>query len=247
MIIEYENTLRRIISHVIGIKDDSKFCISSDRVNKWTEKREIESKKYNGINFETRIIYYSDFYDLKTIILKNWEKFKDILDSKKKFEVHFEQMETFRNTISHGRSLFVFQEKMIEGIVGELKTSIINYHNKNMNPSDYFVKIMKVSDSIGNIWEEESGSIGMITQSVLQVGDYIEINIEAFDPKGREIVYEIYNSKFCFTNNDGKFQLEITNAMIGYPMDFLIIVKTLETSYENTDHVSVHYIVIPKD
>ncbi|MCL9810077.1 hypothetical protein [Flavobacterium luminosum] len=247
MINEYENILRTIISEMIGSTDSSPFNVSKDRIDKWNEKREIETKKYKGVNLETRIIYYSDFYDLKNIISKNWDKFKVFFDDKKKFEVYFDQMETFRNTLSHGRTLLFYQEKLIEGILGELKTLLINYHNKNMNPTDYFVRILKVSDNLGNTWNDQFSRIGMITKSVIRVGDFIEINVEAFDPKGREIDFEIYNGKFKFQNKTGKFQFEITEKMIGNPLSFSLYAKTIGQKYTNSDQISVHYTVLPKE
>ena len=83
---EYENILRKIISIVLGINDDTDFGVTQDRIEKWKEKREIEYKKYDGIIIENRIIYYSDFYDLETIVSKKWEKLKPIFLDKKKFE-----------------------------------------------------------------------------------------------------------------------------------------------------------------
>lgn len=154
-------------------------------------------------------------------------------------------MESFRNTISHGRTLLLYQEKLIEGITGELKTLLINYHNKNMNPDDYFIKILKVHDNIGNIFEADSGRFGMITKSVLRVGDLIEININAYDPKGREMVYKLYNSKFQFENKTGRFQIEITEKMIGNPTVLSAIVKTQLANYENSDQVTIHYRILP--
>jgi len=247
MINEYENTLRTIISEIIGSADSSSFNVSKDRIDKWKEKREIETKKYKGINIETRLIYYSDFYDLKNIISKNWEKFKVFFDEKKKFEVYFDQMETFRNTLSHGRTLLFYQEKLIEGILGELKTLLINYHNKNMNPTDYFVRILKVSDNLGNTWDDQSIGIGMITNSVIRVGDSLEINVEAFDPKGREIDFEIYNKEFKFENKTGKFQFLITEIMIANPLAFSLSATTIGQNYTNSHRISIHYTVLPKE
>lgn len=71
MIIEYENTLRRLIINMIGDFDSAEFKVSGERISKWKEKRDVESKKNKGVLIENRIIFYSDFYDLKTIINKN--------------------------------------------------------------------------------------------------------------------------------------------------------------------------------
>jgi len=69
MIVEFENTLRRLIIELIGAEDDSDYKISPDRIKKWIEKRNEESKRNKGVMFENRILYYSDFYDIKTIVV----------------------------------------------------------------------------------------------------------------------------------------------------------------------------------
>lgn len=196
MIQQYENSLRSIISLILSDSDNAEFQVSPDRIEKWKEKREIEKKKYNGVLSEIRIIYYSDFYDLETIVLKQWEKFKDVFVDKKRFEVLFKEVENFRNTLSHGRELLPYQEEFLKGIVGDLKTKIVLFHNKNMNAADYFIKLLKISDSLGNIWERSRGLIGLNTGSILRVGDTIELLVDAYDPKGREITYTISSTVF---------------------------------------------------
>jgi hypothetical protein len=249
MINEYENILRRIIITILGDHDEVDYKVSPDRIDKWKEKREVEGKKYKGTLSEKRIIFYSDFYDLEVIISKNWEQFIGVFHDKKKFSALFSIMDTFRNTLAHGRSLFTYQEKLIEGITGDLQSSIVKYHNKNMSIDDYFIKIMKMSDDIGHTWEVGTGfSMGMLTEYTLRVGDKVEIRIEAYDPKGREIEYEIkhgYNSKSKMVNNDGIFLLEITKDMIKPTSVFNVTVKTEEEDYENEKSLAIHYTVLP--
>ncbi len=84
--------MRRLIISILGSKDSSNYKVSDERITKWKEKREIEIKKNRGISFENRLIYYSDFYDLRTIISKNWESFLPILINKKRFEIFFQRL-----------------------------------------------------------------------------------------------------------------------------------------------------------
>jgi hypothetical protein len=249
MINEYENILRRIVITVLGEVDNTDYKVSPERIEKWKEKREIESKKYKGTLSEKRIIYYSDFYDLEVIIEKNWAKFKKVLHDKKKFFALFSIMDTFRNTIAHGRSLFSYQEKLVEGITGDLQATLVKYHNKNMSIDDYFIKILKMSDDLGHTWEAESGfEIAMITNYTLRVGDRIEIKIEAFDPKGREIEYKLrheFNFKEQLINNSGVFNLEITSKMIKRTAVFYVTARTEEEQYSNEKSMLIHYTVLP--
>ncbi len=123
MIYEYENTFRRLILLIIG-EDVISYKISQDRILKWTEKRDTESRKTKGVLFEDRLIYYSDFYDLKSIITKNWELFLPILHDKKRFEIFFNVLEHLRNNIAHGRTLTLSQEHLLTGITLDLKNLI---------------------------------------------------------------------------------------------------------------------------
>lgn len=246
MIQQYENSLRSIISLILGESDTADFKVSPDRIEKWKEKREIEKKKYNGVLVEARIIYYSDFYDLETIILKHWEKFKDVFDDKKRFEVLFKEVENFRNTLSHGRELLPYQEEFLKGIVGDLKTKIVLFHNKNMNVDDYFIKILKVSDNIGHIW----GSDVWIKRPILRVGDTIELLVEAYDPKGREITYELrllYSSgvEHKVRDKEGRFTIDIIKEMISKNIFIRITASTEESEYENEDSENIVYSVLP--
>ncbi len=246
MTIEYENTLRRIISLIIGTEDSAKFNISPERISIWKEKREAENKKYKGSNIESRLIYYSDFYDLKIIVHKNWEIIKDILIDKKRFESNFDQIEAFRNTISHGREIFPFQENLIIGITGDLKSLLVKYHNKNMDANDYFIRILKISDNLGNQWEIGKGNLsGLITKSTIQVNDTVNIKVEAYDPKNREITYNFSCQHFNIENKNGNLELIVTKEMIKKIFSFSVRVYTENQDYENTESKTFHYSVIP--
>lgn len=247
MIQEFENLLRTIISIVLGEIDTTNFKVNSDRTAKWQEKREIEKKKHNGILLEKRIIYYSDFYDLEKIIVNNWEIFKDIFQEKKRFEVFFKEIETYRNTVAHGRKLLPYQEQFICGILGDLKTKIIIFHNKRMNTDDYFIKIIKINDNLGNIYDcITGGALGMTTNSILKVNDEIEIYIEAYDPKGRTINYKLSSAQLGnVCNKTGKFKIIITIGMVARHCHFDCTVSTNESDYPNIDNKFMGYTVLP--
>jgi hypothetical protein len=243
---EYENTLRTIISLVIGDNDTTNFGISSDRIKQWEEKREIEKKKNNGILIESRLIYFSDFYDLKPIVHKNWNVFKEILLNKKIFEANFDQIESLRNTVSHGRNIWSFQNQLIAGITGELKSTLVKYHNKNMDADDYFIRILKLSDSLGNQWGIENlDNTLLIAKGILRVNDQIEIFIEAYDPKNRVITFEFGSGQSCKSQDNGKFELIVTKQMIGRPSYFWVKVHTKDSDYENILRKDLLYTVLP--
>ncbi len=244
MINEYENTLRRLIIALIGSEDISDYKVSSDRIEKWKEKRDIEIKKNKGLLFENRIIFYSDFYDLKTIIEKNWSLFLPILDNKKRFEIFFKELENYRNTISHGRNLTLSQNLLLEGILIDLKNTITIYHNKNEMMDDYFIRILKINDSLGNIWESSLKG----KRPILRVGDQYELFIEANDPKNRDIEYKISSlGKFSLNQKSNRFNFEVDSNLVGQNTTFIVKAFTPKSEYKNEATKVISVTVLPKE
>ena len=192
------------------------------------------------------MIYFSDFCDLKNIVHQNWEAFKEILLNKKIFEANFDQIESLRNSVSHGRNLWSFQNQLIAGITGKLKSTLVKYHNKNINADDYFIRILKISDSLGNQWG--IGNLDntlLVAKGILRVNDKIEIFIEAYDPKNRKITFEFRSRKLYMVQDKGKFEFTVTKEMIGRPTEFQIKVHTENSNYENKLQKDIFYTVIP--
>jgi len=242
MINEYENTLRRIILMIFG-EDTSLYKVSPERIAKWEEKKETEFKKNKDILFEKRLLYYSDFYDLKTIIIKNWEKFLPILHDKKRFETFFEELERFRNTVAHGRNLTLSQENLLTGITLDLKNLITIYHNKNEMKEDFFIRLIKVTDNLGNSWESGKPS----PSPTLRVGDEYELIVEAHDPKGRQISYEIFLlSSFKMKQLSNRLSFTITNDMVDQSTIFYLNVSTPDSEYNNKDGILIRITILPQ-
>ncbi|MCC9166391.1 hypothetical protein [Pontibacter harenae] len=246
MINEYENTLRELITSLIGSSDTSNYKVSPERIEKWKEKREIEKKKNKGILLEPRLIYYSDFYDINTIIEKNWDIFSPILNDKKRFSVFFKEIEQFRNTLAHGRKLIASQESLLSGILMDLKNAITIFHNKNHMKDDYFIELIKVSDNLGNFWGksvfERSGKPN------LKVGDQYELLIEANDPKDRKIQYEILTLglNFSLKQESNRFIFQIGKELIGQNTLLLVKVSTPDSEYKNEIMRKISIIVYPE-
>jgi len=240
---KYENTLRRLIISFIGANDSSNYKVSPDRIEKWKEKRDIELKKNKGILFENRLIYYSDFYDLKTIIDKNWETFSPALNNKKRFEIFFKEVENYRNTVAHGRNLTLSQNLLLEGILIDIKNTITIYHNKNEMKNDFFIEVIKINDNLGNIWSKNQNW----NKPVLRVGDEYELLIEANDPKDREIEYQIFTlADFKIKQKSNRFNFEVGNELVGKNTTLYVSASTPSSEYENSDGPLLSITVLPK-
>jgi len=244
MINEYENTLRRLIINIIGGEDTSSYLVSEDRIEKWKDKRETAKKKNKGILLENELLYYSDFYDLKTIITKNWELFLDILKDKKRFEIFFSEIENYRNTLAHGRNLISSQENLLKGITSDLKNSITIYHNRNEMKDDFFIQIIKVSDNLGNTWENTMSE----PIPTLRIGDEYELFIDANDPKDRKVSYnlDIYQGSINVYQDSNHFTFTINKLMVGPKTTINLSVSTPGSKYKNVDFFTVFITVLPE-
>lgn len=243
----YENTLRKIIGILIGYCDEAAYKVTDERIAKWKEKRDIERKKNKGVLIESRIIFYSDFYDLRTIVEKNWELFIPILQDKKRFLVFFKEMEQFRNTIAHGRPLILGQENLMKGIAMDLQNSLTIYNNRIKMKDDYFIEIGTIRDNLGNSWGKSIFKKNK-TIPVLKVGDFYEINIEANDPKDRKIQYLIstIDGQFRMEQETSRFSFRIEKSFIGKSTWIFVKVSTSDSDYNNYDSSKFNISVFPE-
>ncbi|WP_282019173.1 Swt1 family HEPN domain-containing protein [Salegentibacter mishustinae] len=241
---EYENNLRLIITDILGSGDNSDYKVSDKRIQNWKEKREIERKKYKDILVENRLIYFSDFYDIKTIIHKNWEKFTRILGDKKRFEVFFDEIEKYRNTLAHGRTLTTSQENLLNGIIADLKNAITIYRNKNEMKEDYFIRIIKVSDNLGNSWPAK---ISERAKPQLRVGNEYELIVEANDPKDRIIKYSLSSNKGNIIEEQDSNRLIFTvqNKHIGEKVALIVRAFTPDSEYQNIAAQVIRTTILP--
>ena len=242
-IIEYENTLRKLIISILGSEDNAPYQVTESRLAQWKNSREIETKKRKEYNSEKRIIFYSEIYDLKNIIGKNWERFQPVLIDKKRFDVFFDEIEKFRNTTAHGRNLTASEESLAQGITLDLKNLITIYHNKNEMKDDYFIEIVKIYDNLGTVWEKRLHP----NQPCVRVGDYYELVVEANDPKGREISYEVFTDDgFRIIQASNRFNIPITEQFISPSHAFNIRVSTPSSEYNNIARSFISITVLPE-
>ena len=191
-----ENALRDFISNVLrkALGDDwvTKSGVSEDRILKWTERKLAEEKRQELGAVEERLIYYADFYDLKTILRKNWSgEFSDALGDRKTVEVWLAELEKLRDPDAHRREFLPHQKHLAIGISGEIRNRLIRYRSKQETSEDYYPRFESARDSIGNIWTPQAWSPWVHTGSVLRPGDVLDFAITARDPLEQELAYAI--------------------------------------------------------
>ena len=99
-----ENSLRDFIVFVLSKSSEDwvgSCGVSPERIAKWEERKATEEKRQEAGVVEERLIYYADFYDIKTILKKNWARELSVaLGDWKTFEVYLDVLEKLRDSSS---------------------------------------------------------------------------------------------------------------------------------------------------
>ncbi|SMO95841.1 Swt1 family HEPN domain-containing protein [Fodinibius sediminis] len=253
-----ENSLRDFITYILQEEkgnDWIKKCgVSDDRIDKWEERREIERKKFDDTALETRLIYYADFYDLKTILKSNWSgEFSTAFGKWKTMEVFLNELEKYRNPEAHRRELLSHQKHLVVGICEEIRNKIVRYRSmkEEKTSDDFYPRIEKVSDNLGNIWTPDANTTRINTECKLQVGDKLTFLVAATDPLGDEIEYrlrEFAGNTFQEWTNENEFELIIEKSHVGRNLSLQIQIRSprdFKAHYNHDDSIQFVYEVLP--
>lgn len=251
-----ENALRDFIGAVLSAKHDQRWLdhtgVSPDRLAKWKERKETEAKRQQAGVVEERILYYADFYDLSTILKKNWDDFASALGEWKTMEVWLKELERLRDPDAHRRELLPHQKHLIIGISGEIRNRIVRYRNKQETPDDFFPRIESARDSLGNIWTPtELGFHSVATETILRPGDVIDFVVTATDPLGEELSYMLNLPGFRDESkwqSSGSLATRIEEAHISTNFEIELMVKSPRKYHAHSDcddSVQFFYKVLP--
>jgi len=189
-----ENSIRDLIGYVLRQRLGNDWVhgcgVTDNRISKWQERQIEDQKKYNRC--DSRLIYYADFYDLKTIIIKNWELlFFNIFSNKKEMDVFLDILAELRNPDAHRRELMPYQKHLVLGIGGHIRTAISKYFSDMETRDSYYSRVESVQDSLGNSW-----SLGdrnpFPTKCVVRSGDNIQFQVSASDPMDGKLTYGLF-------------------------------------------------------
>jgi hypothetical protein len=228
-----ENSLRDFLSQVLrkalGENWIDQCGVSKDRIEIWRNRKKQETRRQESGVVEERLLYYADFYDIKTVLQKNWSKVSELpaaLGDWKTIEVLLSELEKLRDPDAHRRELLPHQQNLAIGIAGEIRTRLIRYRSKQEKAVDYFPRIESVRDSVGNIWTPAANP-RVKTGLCLRVGDRIEFVITATDPLGETLRYGIITK-----NRDRQLQesnslcWEIASDQVGMKVNVILIIAS---------------------
>ena len=171
------------------------FCgVTAERIEKWKERKKIEEKRLSSTGVvDERLIYYADFYDLRTILKCRWaEDFSEVFGKWKQMEVWLDTLEEMRNPEAHRRELLPHQKHLAAGISGEIRTRIVRSRSQEVSPDAFFPRIESARDNHGNVYFGDSKSVS--TGIVLHPGDELQFVITASDPYGEMVEYGIMST-----------------------------------------------------
>jgi hypothetical protein len=187
-----ENALRDFISFVLsktlGTNWERTCGVSPDRFEKWEKRKTDEAARQESGAVDERLIYYADFYDLKTILQKQWQHFSPALGDWKTIEVMLSELEKLRDPDAHRRELLPHQKNLVLGICGEIRTKIARFRSKQETSESYYPTIEFIADNLGNSWK--SGQKRQIrTGLTLRPGTELQFVVTASDPLGEQLEY----------------------------------------------------------
>lgn len=254
-----ENVLRDFIGEVLqkalGAGWENQCGVSEDRIVKWRERRQVEEKRQETGVTEERLLYYADFYDLKTILKKHWgQHFSTALGDWKTMEVWLTELERLRDPDAHRRELLPHQHHLALGISGEIRTRIARFRSSQETGESYFPRIESVRDSLGTLWVRGDMS-QCTTRKTVRPGDTIDIVVTASDPLEEQLQFVVYiakSSEKCGWQESNAFSLTFRDAHVGLDTPVFIQVKSLrqfhaggagEDAYD--DLIAFFYDVLP--
>jgi hypothetical protein len=190
-----ENALRELIMTILGGDPDwiTHSGLTAERLASADGRRvEARKKKADTGVVDDRLLYYTELYDLETIITKQWERFAACLGDKATFTSDMKRLSVFRNDQMHGRELLPHEEAMARGICGEFRNRLTILRSQRGPDREYYARIEQVSDSFGSTAGGSGSKAGMIqTNMTLRPGESVTFRLAAWDPEGADGTWKV--------------------------------------------------------
>lgn len=251
-----ENSLRDLISTLLKEKTGAgwiKSCgVTGERIEKWEERKQIETKRQKGGTAEERLLYYADFYDIRTILQKNWELFSAVFGDWKKMDIFLSILEVSRDPDAHRRELLPHQKYLIAGISGEIRTMITKFRSKKETSEDCFPRFESARDNLGNMCTPENKHLK--TKLILRPGDQLDFIITASDPEDAQLEYRLMitggGTEIFDWQKDNNFNLKIKKRHISKRFGVTFFLRSSRDYHAGEDFddiVSFEYAVLPEN
>ncbi|WP_157035260.1 hypothetical protein [Actinocatenispora sera] len=241
-----------MLSRELGPDWVAKCGVSEEKVSRWEERRDEEPKRRPGGEVDRRLLWYSEFHDLYTLINKSWQLgFKECFQDKKRLEVYLDRIGAFRNPDAHSRDLLPFEESLVVGMSGELRQQITLYLSKGAGglEREHFPRIEYLRDNFGN---EGGDALSIETGLTLRAGDTLHFTGRAWDPDGDIPTWEVFvNGRGAvFTSEGSEFEWDfaIGTSHINVRASVLIFLKSPKTYHKHNsfdEATTFYYSILP--
>ncbi|MGV9867863.1 hypothetical protein [Rhodococcus koreensis] len=169
--------------------------LESDDIRKLEAKRTEEDKKRDGITVSQDLLDYTEVYQLRTLIDKNWQAVKPVLDDKKRTDVYLDIVFDVRNTIGHSRPVVPSERLLLAGAAGQIRNQLARYRSSQDGSALHYSSIDSARDGSGQdafggiSYPKSPNSPGILR---VDVGDEITFEVAGTDPRGRELTWSMY-------------------------------------------------------
>jgi hypothetical protein len=259
-----ENILRDLIERVLrerhGERWPEHLGVTAERKAEWERRRDEERKKRTAGVIDQRLLYYADFTDLFGIIKKNWDPdFRGCFGDQMELRVYLEKLADLRNPDAHSRSLLEVEERLIEGMTGELRQKITLYLSRGGGgpEPERFARIEEVVDSFGRrVTGVASGQGHRAADVTLRPGDRVVFRGQAWDPDGTSVTWRLYFGaarRFVeLPGNAFEYEWAVSEADIaqdGFVSFALVSERPFVRLQQHMadDNANMYYKVLPRD
>ncbi len=237
-----------VLLEKIGPDWMSRCGIGDDRLVTWTERRDAVDPGIAGA--EERLIAYSDFSDLATILREQWNiAFSDIFGDLATLEAYLRVLERYRD--SGTRELWLYEKCLIYGITGEILARIASYRNRKETAEDYFPRIDEVLDNMGNQWKAGAGKM-VFTKTLLKPGDDLEIVVKVYDADSWTLQYGIKpdSSLDISWGQSNRLFYRVKESDVKHPFFVTLLVRSSRSYHAMDffdDFVNLGYAIVPQE
>ncbi|TAM69148.1 hypothetical protein [Mycobacterium sp.] len=194
-LVSAETALREVIRLAVPKWIDD---LTQDEVAKLQEKRTEEDKRRDGITVTQDMLDYTEIYQLEKTINKNWDAVKPVLQDKKRTDVYISIILDVRNSIGHSRPVFAAERLLLAGAAGQIRNQLARYKAMNDGPHRHYPSLNSARDGMGVVAPSNpSLSVSQVDPfnppPRLEVGNTVTFELEATDPRGRELIWTAYS------------------------------------------------------
>lgn len=260
-----ESDLRWLIKSVLSTRHGSDWLdhlgLSPGRIESAEASRAVSLGK-SAFESPSEFLEHTQIWDLETVVLRNWEDFKPVFETKRDFEFFMKRLASYRNPSAHSRELLPFQTNLVLGISGEIRNRVTVYRSTMAPDGNYYPRIERITESLGRVWTPREGDglhhmSGVPPFPRLEVGQEIEFSCHAWDPQGRELTWSLTRAglggpkELSATGTSAKLKLTIREFDVGESCAVTISMKSSGKYHRNIDGsddwVIFRYVVIPPE